>query len=291
MAKRILLLGSTGKMGLALHKIFSSDYSVIGKNSKDFDALDFERVRGLIEENRPDILINAVAFIGIDPCEKEPGKAFRLNTLYPKLLAELSNEYGFLLMHFSTDAVFNDEKNDFYLEDDQPHPLNVYGFTKYGGDCFIQALAKRFYIFRVPLLFGETVKDNQFVEKMLQKIKKGESSLNISSDIISSPTYSYDAAKEIKRISEASCPFGLYHIANEGAASLYELITEIVKYAYPEAAVKEASYKDFPFLGIKNTYTPLKSNKVAALRPWQEAVKEYCKIIKTNTVKEISHGR
>ncbi len=285
MAKRILLLGSTGKMGLALHKIFSSDYSVIGKNSKDFDALDFVQVRGLIEENKPDIVINTAAFLGIDPCEKEPEKAFRLNTLYPKLLAGLSGEYSFLLIHFSTDAVFNDEKKDFYLEDDQPHPLNIYGFTKYGGDCFVQTLARRFYVFRVPLLFGETAKDTQFVEKMLLKVKKGERSLNISSDIVSSPTYSDDVAKEIKMIMEASYPFGIYHIANEGMASLYELMVEIVKNAYPEIVVKEASYKDFPFVGIKNTYTPIKSNKVASLRPWREAVKEYCNNLKADIAK------
>ena len=276
MSKRILLLGSTGKMGLALRHVFKDDYLINGKNSQDFYALNFEQVRTIIGESSPDIVINTVAFLGIDPCEKEPERAFRLNTLYPKYLAELSNSNGFLLIHFSTDAVFNDEKGDFYTEKDCPHPLNLYGFTKYGADCFIQTIAKRYYIFRIPVLFGETVKDTQFVEKMLQKAKEGQGNLKISDDIISSPTYSKDVAKEVRRILDASYQFGLYHIANEGKASLYDLMKEITKNLTLDVKVEKASYRDFPFLGTKNTFTPIKSKKVAPLRHWKEAVKEYC---------------
>jgi len=289
MAKKVLLLGSTGKMGTALREVFASGYSVIGKNSKDFDALNISQVRGLIEEIKPDILINTVALLGIDPCEKEPEKALRLNTLYPKFLAELSKEKSFLLVHFSTDAVFNDEKGDFYSESDRPCPLNIYGFTKYGGDCFVQAIAQHYYIFRISLLFGETNKDTQFVEKMLQKVREGQNFLRVSDDIFSSPTYSKDVAKEIKRIIEADYPFGIYHIANEGKASLCELMQEIIKNLGLSVKVEKASYKDFPHSGRKNTCTPLKSEKISLLRPWRDAVKEYCCNIKKEMV--MSHGR
>ena len=108
MNKKVLLLGYTGKMGLALSEVFSDGYLCEGKNSKDFDASDFAQVRHLIESSKPDIVINTVTLLGIDLCEQEAQKAFRLNTLYPKFLAELSKEYNFLLIHFSTDAVFND---------------------------------------------------------------------------------------------------------------------------------------------------------------------------------------
>jgi len=276
MSKRILLLGSTGKMGLALRHIFRDAYLIIGKNSHDFDALNFEQVRTIIGESSPDIVINTVAFLGIDPCEKEPERAFRLNTLYPKFLAELSNSNGFLLIHFSTDAVFSDEKGDFYTEKDCPRPLNLYGFTKYGGDCFIQAITKRYYLFRIPVLFGEATKNNQFVEKMLQKIHEGQKVLKISGDIISSPTYSRDVAREVWRIMDASYQFGLYHIANEGKASLYDLMKEITENLNLDVEVEAASYKEFPFLGIKNTFTPIKSEKISPLRHWKEAVKGYC---------------
>ncbi len=291
MSKKLLLLGSTGKMGVALRKEFKDDYLIIGKSSRDFDALNFQQVRNLIEQTSPDIVINTVAYLGIDPCEKDPEQAFRLNTLYPKLLAELSNEKQFLLLHFSTDAVFNDVKRDLYTENDCPYPLNIYGFTKYGGDCFIQAIAKSYYILRISVLFGEATKNTQFVEKMLQKIKEGQNVLNVSGDIIGSPTYSLDVAGQVRRILEESFEFGLYHIANEGKASLYDLIKEIVVNLDIDVEVKMASYKDFPYIGIKNTYTPIKSEKIASLRSWQKAVKEYCDSIKGNWKEDEHYGR
>jgi len=280
----ILLLGSTGKMGTAIEGVFEDGYSITGKNTSNFDALKFEQVRNLIEENNPDIVINTVAFLGIDPCEEDPHMALTLNTLYPKLLAELSNEKRFLLVHFSTDAVFdNNEKGNLYSESALPRPVNIYGFTKYGGDCFIQAIAKEYYIFRISVLFGEAVKHIQFVEKMLLKIKEGSKSLKISDDIISSPTYSKDIAREVRRIIEASYPYGLYHIASGEKASLFELMKEIVENLNLDVRIEKASYKDFPFVGTKNTCTPIRSEKVNSLRPWREALKEYCTTIKTFT--------
>ena len=280
MAKKILLLGHTGKMGLALREVFGKKYHIVGKNSSDFDAANYVQVRGLILEHQPDIVINAVAMLGIDPCEENLHRAFSLNTLYPKFLAEISREKGFLLVHYSSDAVFKDRKTGCYSEKDLPCPLNIYGLTKYGGDCFVQAIAKRYYIFRVSLLFGETAKNTQFVEKMLQKVKEGNRILKISSDIISSPTYSKDVACEVKRIIEKKYSYGLYHIANRGRASLYEVMKEIVKNLKLQVKVEKASYKDFPYIGIKNTCTPLTSGKIPLLRPWKEAVKEYCSNIK-----------
>lgn len=280
MRKKILLLGSTGKMGIALTEALSGKYEVAGKNSRDFDAADFEAVRKLINDNKPDILINTVAFLGIDPCEKEPQRALQLNTLLPKFLAELSNEKDFLLVHFSTDAVFNDRKSGFYGESDPPCPLNIYGFTKFGGDCFVRSIARSYYIFRISVLFGETQKDTQFVEKMLNRAIEGNKVLRVASDIISSPTYSRDVAGEIRSILDSGKKSGIYHLANKGKASLYDLMKEIVKGLGLNVKVEAASYKDFPYLGIKNTCTPLKSEKLEFLRPWKEAVKEYCRRIK-----------
>jgi len=117
MPKTILLLGHTGKLGSALHICLSPDYQVVGKNSRDFDASDFEQVAALLEQSRPEIVINTVAFMGIDQCELEPEKAQLINTLLPGYLAKLSEQKDITLVHFSTDAVFNDEKNDYYHEE------------------------------------------------------------------------------------------------------------------------------------------------------------------------------
>ena len=274
--EKILLLGATGKMGLSLGSVLDGAYNVVGKNSKDFDAANLREVESLIEDTRPDIVINTVAFLGIDPCEVQPNRALQMNTLYPKRLAELSKKMGFLLVHFSTDAVFNDQKDDFYLETDRPEPVNLYGLTKFGGDCFIQSIAQRYYIFRIPILFGKSLKANQFVEKMLDRVRQGQKVLKISSDIYSSPTYSSDVADEVRRIIESSSSFGTYHIANDGKTSLYELIKEIIGNLGLRVKIEKASFRDFPYVGVKNTNTPLRSAKIKSLRPWREAVKAYC---------------
>jgi len=286
MAKKILLLGYTGKMGVACREVFKADYELDCKNSGDFDAGDFERTQVVVEQSSPDIVINTVAFLGIDPSENEPNRAFRLNTLYPEVLAKLSRELGFLLIHFSTDAVFNDEKGDYYIESDCPAPLNLYGLTKFGGDCMVRSHAENYYIIRIPVLFGESTKNDQFVEKMLQRVRQGQTTLKISDDIISSPSYSLDVARKIKRIVKDDLPPGLYHLANEGKASLYDLMAEVVKNLGLDVSVERGSYNDFPFVGIKNTCTPIRSEKIDASRPWQEAVSEYCDKIKCEVYKE-----
>ena len=283
MSKKILLLGSTGKMGLAIRSVFGPDYDIAGRNSGDFDAADHRQVGKLIEHEKPDIVMNAVAMLGIDPCEQEPEKALRINTLYPRFLAELSVKKGFLLVHFSTDAVFSGRGRGFYTEEDTPRPLNVYGLTKYGADCFIRAAAEKYYIFRISALFGEAVKRGQFVEKMLDRIKQGEKVLRVSDDIISSPSYSKDAAREIKRVLETGAPSGLYHIANKGKTSLCGLMARIVKRLGLDARIEKASYRDFAHIGIKNICTPIRSAKLPPLRPWQEAVDEYCDGLKEFT--------
>ncbi len=277
--KKILLLGDRGKMGTALDMVFSKEYTIIGKNTDNLNAFDLNGVCNVIEEIVPDIVINTIAFVGIDACDREPQKAFILNSLLPKVLAELSMDKGFVLIHFSTEAVFSDREK-YYTESDIPHPVNVYGFTKYGGDCFIQALAKNYYIFRLPLLFGEVAKKTQFVEKMLERVRAGEKVLKISDDIFSSPSYSLDIAFEAKRILEEQMPFGLFHLANDGKASLYDLMKEIIGCLNLDVEIHRASHKDFPSRGIKNTHVIIRSEKIKPLRDWREAVKEYCSKIK-----------
>jgi len=228
--------------------------------------------------------------LGIDPCEVNKDLAFRLNALYPKRLAELSNEKKFFLVHFSTDAVFDDHKNDFYVESDTPSPVNVYGQTKYEGDRFIQQIAERYYIIRLSVLFGETSKQTQFVEKMIQRIQSGQRILTIADDVIASPSYSLDVALGIKQLLNQQQPVGLYHMANEGKASLYELMKEVVQRLGLTVGIEAGSYKDFPFVGVKNTNTPIRSEKIDSLRPWREAVAAYCLNLKNQQKWETTHN-
>lgn len=278
--KKILLLGHTGKMGLALQKILAPAYQLIGLNSRNFDAADFDQVAELIGEHAPELIINALAFQGIDQCEASPEKAFRLNTLFPGHLARLADESGKTLIHFSTDSVFSDYYDGPITEADAPSPLNVYGVTKYGGEALVRSRCERHYILRLPLLFGESLNHRQFVESMLQRIRSGAAELRIADDIVSSPSYSLDIAVRLREMLAGGAEFGTYHIASEGAASLFELMEEIVFAMNFTTSLRRASYEDFPHIGRKNRHTPLASVKLPPLRPWQEAVRDYCEKLK-----------
>ncbi len=280
MKSKVLLLGNTGKLGSAFERVLSKHFELVGLSSRNFDASDFDALSSIISGHAPDIVINTVAFLGIDPCEKDPNNALRMNTLYPRCLAEITKKIGAVLVHFSTDAVFNDAKHDYLTESDIPIPVNFYGLSKYGGDCLVQSTCEKYYIFRVPILFGPHSKKNQFVEKMLDNIKSGQRTLRFADDILSSPTYSLDVARKVRELLIEQVPFGLYHISNTGKASLFDLMSSIINELKLPIDIERGSYLDFPSVGQKNTYTPLSSVKTTSMRPWEEAVKEYCQLLK-----------
>ena len=111
---------------------------------------------------------------------------------------------------------------------------------------------------------------------MLTLIKGGQKKIRVSADIFSSPTYSRDVAAAMKTVIDSEPLSGLFHVANSGKASLFELMQEVVHNLGLDAEVEQASYNDFPYIGRKNINTPICSVKIPALRPWKDAVKEYC---------------
>lgn len=276
MKKKIILLGCTGKMGLALMAQCPDDFEIIGLSSQHFDARHPDSVRGIIEKECPYAIINTVGYLGIEPCEKNPLEAFAVNSIFPYELAKMANECHSILVHFSTDAVFDGKgSSPYYSESDTPAPINVYGATKLSGDCLVQGEAEKYYIPRISVLFGESNKNSQFVEKMLSKIKSGAREIKISNDIFCTPCFSKDVADGVFDLLQKNAEFGVYHLANEGKTSLYGLMLEVARLVDPDVKVVPASYLDFPSIGKKNLCTPLVSNKGVALRPWQQGVKEY----------------
>jgi dTDP-4-dehydrorhamnose reductase len=188
----------------------------------------------------------------------------------------VSNKNDFILVHFSTEAVFSDNFSGEYSEKDIPCPINIYGYSKYCGDIYVNEIAKKYYIIRLPILFGPNSK-KQFFEKMVAKIKIGEN-LRIADDIFSAPTYSVDVAKEVFNIINNEYKYGLYHLKNNGTASLYEIMMEYVLLKNIDIGfIKKCSYKDFKSLGKKNIRSILKSDKIPEMRNWKIAINEFIK--------------
>jgi dTDP-4-dehydrorhamnose reductase len=111
---------------------------------------------------------------------------------------------------------------------------------------------------------------------MIRLVRQGQRILRVPVDIISSPSYSRDIAAALRELIDGRAPCGLYHVANQGSASLYDLMVEISRELALNVVVEKASSKEYPSVGRKNIYTPIASEKLKPLRPWQEAVKEFC---------------
>lgn len=277
MKPTLLLLGHTGKLGSALQEALSASYGVTGRNSRDFDAAaGEEKLTRLLDEAKPAVIVNAVVFTGLDACESNPQQALAVNTLFPKALASYAARKDCLLVQFSSEAVFPDAaEGETFVESSSPRPINMYGFTKYGADCFVGSGAPRHYIFRLGMLFGEAIKPNQLVEKMAARILAGERELKAATDCWTTPSYTRDLARAVHNMLLAEKPFGLYHLGNSGEASVYDLIRELVKVLRRDVRVIPVSHKEFPSRTVKNLRPILASEKIAPLRPWPEALRAY----------------
>ena len=155
----VVVFGGTGTLGTALRDTLSR---VCAPTSKELDVRNDLEIEGYLRRTRPTVVINAVAMLGLDACERDPQSAIRLNAMFPCQLAKLGGALDFRLIHFSTDAVFPGADSSAYTEADAARPLNVYGATKYAGDCLIAAHGRGFDIVRVPTLFGTSSRSSGF---------------------------------------------------------------------------------------------------------------------------------
>lgn len=276
-----LIFGGAGKLGTALSRVFADGWTLRTVESRETDVTDKAALRALLTQARPNVVFNAKVIGGVDACEQAPGLAFRINTRFPSHLAELSEELGFTLVHFSTDAVFPDcAPGATHTESSVPAPLNAYALSKYGADCLIPAITPRAYVLRLSVQFGERPAATQFVERMLEQALEGAPVLRVASDVICSPSYSLDVAERIRQMLERSVPCGLYHLANAGQASLFELVSTAVGLLGLSTHVEALPSATFPTLGRRSSITPITSEKIAPLRLWQDALADFCREFK-----------
>ena len=275
---RVLLLGHTGKLGLALQAAFGEGCELRGcSRANGLDAGDFPALAGVLRSFGPDLVLNAAALNGLGPCERDPASALRLNALLPRFLAESSRELGFTLVHFSSDAVFDGQAGGrAYLESDPANPINVYGLTKFGGDCFVQSEARDYYIFRLSLMAGPCPHRTQFAERMVDAARAGLA-LRVADDILCSPSYSVDIAQAVRAILERRPPAGLYHLANAGSASLFRVVQELLGNLGLAPPLQAVAHTEFPAQARKNLATPLRSEKLEPLRGWEAAFAAFCR--------------
>lgn len=269
---KTLLIGSQGQLGTEIVKIFPGAVPV---DLPEVDVTVPASVERAVEACRPDVILNTSAYHNVPDCEKNTELAFRVNAIAVRNLAEICKVRGLAFVHVSTDYVFDGRKNGPYTEADVPNPLNAYGISKLAGEFFARK-PERSYVVRLSSVFGVAgcrgKGGKNFVKTMLE-FAKTRDRVQVTSNIISSPTYAADAAVKIKEILEKGLPPGLYHLANGGSCSWHEFALEIFRLIGAKIAVEEKLETEELAGVLRPMNSALVSTKIAPVRSWRDALK------------------
>jgi dTDP-4-dehydrorhamnose reductase len=258
--RKTIIFGAQGMLGHALQNVFPYAQCM---GHGDVDITDRNAVMKLIEHECPTIVINAAAYTDVDGCEDNRLYAFSVNGEGPGYIAEACNEVNAVLVHFSTDYIFDGTQKG-YRESDLPNPINVYGESKLLGEASIAENLENYRIIRTSWLFGSHGKN--FVDTILT-LSHDMPEVRVVNDQIGKPTYTVDLAGKVPEIIE--CDTGIYHITNEGQCSWYDFAREFIPNAVP------CSSEEFPRRAKRPAYSVLVNTKTSSLRHWKEALKEY----------------
>ena len=280
---KIALIGSTGLVGCAIKQVLKRlDIDTLFLTHKNFEITNIEDYN-VIKDFGADVVINTAAYLGVEPCEKDPVEAFKINVIAVRDLARFCDNYSICLAYISTDAVF-DGKTGNYDEYSQPNPINMYGLTKYSGELMTKNLCQKYYIIRIPILFGKREnKGNIFIEKMYSLYKNGVKELRIADDVMNRPSYNNDVAERIVQIILNKYEYGIYHIYNGGKpASLYDFAKEFFTQMNIDIHIERAKASDFAAneLGRKPLNTTISSSELEPLRDWKLAINDFVKEFK-----------
>jgi len=188
---RILIVGAAGQVGVELQRSFRGCGEITAVDRESVDLAVADETRDLIRRIEPDIILNAAAYTAVDRAESEPELAFAINAQAPRVLAEEALRLGALLVHYSTDYVFDGEKQGPWTEEDKPSPRNVYGVTKQAGEEAIRAVGGRYLIFRTSWVYGPH--GANFMLTML-RLARQRDRLSIVNDQFGGPTTSTELA-------------------------------------------------------------------------------------------------
>jgi dTDP-4-dehydrorhamnose reductase len=273
---RVLITGAAGLFGQGLTQVFVEKHIVFPVTHAVADTTNAAAIRDLFVKFEPEIVIHAAAIPDLDICEADPALAFSVNVDGTRNVAEAAREIGAAVAFISSDAIFDGKKTTPYIETDAANPPTVYGRTKVQGEEIVGILPAH-WIFRVPVLFG--FGKVKFVEKGLIKLLKGEEFF-AATDQVASAGYTLDLARKILEIIEAR-RYGVFHVANSGLCSRYELALRAAQLAgLNSALVIGKSRSELAGRAERLSYSvlemrALKQNGIAAPRPWEEALDDY----------------
>jgi dTDP-4-dehydrorhamnose reductase len=287
---KILLTGKNGQVGWELRRTLMPLGEIVATDREEMDLTDPVAVRRLIREVKPHILVNPGAYTAVDRAESEPELAMKINAQAPGVMAEEAARLGALLVHYSTDYVFDGRKEQPYAEEDAPNPLNVYGRSKLAGEEAIRASGALHLILRTSWVYG--LRGKNFLLTVLRLAREREE-LRIVADQFGAPTWSRLIAEATALMIARSTADGLfapgersgiYHLSCNGQASWHEFARTIRENAIaagllPEncARIEAIPSSDYPTPARRPAYSVLANDKLRStfglrLPDWREAL-------------------
>lgn len=223
---KLLVVGSRGMLGKAVCRA-AGEFQVCPTTSASLDLTNEESIRDAIGREKPTVIVNCAAMTDVDGAEEKVFDAFEVNGFGPARLVEAARRTRSLLVHVSTDYVFDGKSTVPYVETDVTEPISVYGRSKLVGEWAIRSSAHRdYYVVRTSWLYGKGGKN--FVETII-KLAMERDELRVVADQFGTPTYAADMAGAMTALIGKSAPFGVYHYSNEGTCSWHEFASAIVE--------------------------------------------------------------
>ena len=279
---KILITGANGMLAKSVREKLSEGNELICTDVNELDITDETAVLKKVEEIKPEYIINCAAYTAVDKAEDVYDLADKINADGPGNLAKAAKAIDAVLIHISTDYVFNGDLDisKSYVETDQVGPVTVYGKTKLHGEEEVQKNTDKFYIFRTAWLYGD---GNNFVRTML-KLGTTKDEINVVSDQHGSPTYAEDLANIIKQAIEKKIPYGIYHTTNQGFTTWYEFTKKIFELANISCKVNPVTTEKYiEIMKVKQAKRPFNSKlskeKILSqgieIPTWEEGLKRY----------------
>lgn len=278
---KIVVIGANGQLGTDLCRVLGEQReSVFRLTHQEIDVSDSAQVDRVLGGLQADVVINTAAFHKVEECEKQPTLSFAVNAVGPRNLASACRQNNSVLIHFSTDYVFDGKQNSPYTESDLPLPLNVYGVSKLAGEHMVRVTWERHYVVRTCGLYGvagSAGKGGNFVETMLKKAR-GSQPIRVVNDQVLTPTFTGDLAEAVSKLIRSEA-YGLYHISSEGECSWYEFAKKIFELELLRVDLKPVSTSEFPSPVQRPAYSVLSKKKLSQLGirmpRWDESLSRY----------------
>jgi len=280
--RRLLLFGTSGQVGTELRRLAGDGWELHAPAETAVDFRDAESLRATVREVRPAAIVNAAAYTAVDQAESHPDLADAINAVAPGVLAEEADRLGALLVHYSTDYVFDGAKGAPYTENDEPAPLSVYGGSKLEGERRALAAGARVVILRTSWVFSPY--GQNFLLTMRRLFAEREE-VRVVNDQIGAPTAAHSLAEATLRVLEADPPVlscGLYHCTAAGVTTWHGFASAILARSRPAArcrAVVPIPTSDYPTPARRPAYSVLDCSRFAGTffwkaMPWEQQLDE-----------------